>query len=168
MSSLQRLSLILDPNWQEPDGSLLDWSALHAHASGIKSLKLHCTFAHRLVTLDKDASDFRHFCTKASNLQQLSVSGIAIQSGMPRYSAHERMPTQPGYLTHFLVCLRELAMESTVTDKYSGLLAHSACTEGSQARGSHNIFTLFRHRRTPIKKGQRARLETATCEEHCR
>ena len=114
MELLQRLSLILDPNWMEPNNSLLDWSALHAHAAGIKSLRLHCTFQHRLFALEEDESDFRHFCTKSSNLQQLSISGIAIQSGMPSYSAHERMPAQPGYLTHFLVCLRGPALDESL------------------------------------------------------
>lgn len=168
MSSLQSLGLILDPDWEERRGSLIDWSALHSQAAGIKSLKLHCTFLHMLFALDKDASDFRQFCTKASSLQQLSISGIAIQSGMPSYSAHERMPDQPGYLTHFLVCLRELAMKSIVTDKWPGLLAYRAYIEGSQAGGSHDSFPLSTRGGTPIEKGQRATLETAACEEHCR
>jgi len=111
--SLQRLSLILDPDEENPDHSLLDWSVLHAHASGIKSLKVHCKTQHRLFALDQDASDFRHFCAKASSLQQLSISGIAIQPSMPRYSAFESMPAEPGFLAHFLVCLRLSRLRET-------------------------------------------------------
>ena len=116
MDTLQRLSLILDPNWENPDHSLLDWSALHAHASGIKSLKVHCKRQHRLFALDQDASDFRHFCAKASSLQQLSISGIAIQPSMPIYSAFESMPAEPGFLPHFIVtlCLRLSRLRETL------------------------------------------------------
>jgi hypothetical protein len=79
MSSLQRLSLVLDPLFEEFEGTLLDWSILHAYASGLKCLKLHCNHVKTLFPSDQDASDFRRFCTKASSLQQLSVSGVEIQ-----------------------------------------------------------------------------------------
>lgn len=98
MDSLQRLSLILDPNWVGPDGSLFDWSTLHAHAAGIKSLKVHCTFQHRLLAINQTGSCFRHFFTKASSLQQLSISGMALQPSLPKY--------WHCYLDHLLVCLR--------------------------------------------------------------
>lgn len=101
MDSLQRLSLILDPNWVGADGTLFEWSTLHAHAAGIKGLKVHCTSQHRQFVLNRDASDFRHFCTKASSLQKLSISGIAIKSNPPIFPAFE---TGPGSLANVLVC----------------------------------------------------------------
>jgi len=104
MSSLQRLSLVLDPIFEGFEGTLLDWSTLHAHASGLKCLKVHYNDAIPLLPSDQDALDFRHFCTKASNLQQLSVSGVDIQ---PKAStAGDRLNS----LAYFLVylCLRLL------------------------------------------------------------
>ena len=98
MDSLQRLSLILDPDLVGPDGSLFDWSILHAHAAGIKSLKVHRTSPHRLISVYQNGSSFRHFFTKASSLQQLSISGIALEPSLLRY--------WPCSLAHLLVCLR--------------------------------------------------------------
>lgn len=103
LGSLQRLGLILDPNWVGPHDSLFDWSTLHAHAAGIKSLKVHGTSQHRQFALNQDIYDFRHFCIRASSLQQLSVSGVAIQPCLPRYSAFEN---EPSSLAHLLVCPR--------------------------------------------------------------
>ena len=99
LDSLQRLSLILDRSW---DGSFFNWTALYAQAAGIKSLRVQCTSEHRLLSHDQDASDFRHFCTKASSLQQLSLSGITIQSSMPIFSAFENGAHSLAYL---IVCL---------------------------------------------------------------
>lgn len=73
MDSLQRLHLVLDPHWDDPDNILLDWSALHAYAHKAKSLKVHCIWNQRLFALGLEGSDFRHFCKKASALQQISM-----------------------------------------------------------------------------------------------
>ena len=105
MHSLQRLHLVLDPHWDEPDDRLLDWSALDVYAHKVKSLKVHCTWNHELFALGLEGSDFRHFCKKASALQQISISGITIQP-MPRYSTFGSMPDEPGFLLYFVVRLQ--------------------------------------------------------------
>jgi hypothetical protein len=139
MDSLQHLSLVLDTI----DDSLLDWSALHAQASGIKSLKMHCTSQHRLFALDEDASDFRRFCTKASGLQQLSISGITLRPSVSRYDGSD-FEIESGSLTHLLVCLRLSQLSGiTMTNRYTGLLAHGTCFKGSQARCVLFCFRAF-------------------------
>jgi hypothetical protein len=100
MGSLQRLNLNLNPTLGNPYGTLFDWSTLYNHASGIRSLKVHCTYIRTVFPAEKDASYFCLFCIKATNLQQLSISGVDIQ---PRCTVFDRENGSPARL---LVSLR--------------------------------------------------------------
>jgi hypothetical protein len=79
MSSLQRLRLYDNPSWQAPYDDLLDWTALYACASAIQCLRLEFNNIERPFPSTKTASDSGRFCSSASNLQQLSITGIEVE-----------------------------------------------------------------------------------------
>jgi hypothetical protein len=70
---------------------VFDWSSFQTYASTILSMKL--PFGELLSS--SIASDLQHFCTHASSLQQLSISGVEVLSDFCE---------MPGGLQPFLVC----------------------------------------------------------------
>ena len=99
LSTLERVSLTLDANLDQPQG-LLDWSTLHQSASVMKSLKVRYYWMQPPYPSDENVSEFRRFCKNALSLEQLSVSGIYVPMYKPPGDKYIH-----GSLEQFLVSL---------------------------------------------------------------
>lgn len=97
LKSLPQIFLTLTADFGRPDDGLFHWSTLHAHASSVKCAKVYYHSWLQPFPSSKMASDFWKFCTSASDLEQLSMSGIEVQ--------HEATlsGSKPGSLEHLLV-----------------------------------------------------------------
>jgi hypothetical protein len=119
MTCLQRLTLYLDAGFEAPYEDLLDWTALHACASTIQCLVLQYRGLKPLFPSDTIASEFRQFCSIATNLQQLSFSGIDIEP--------DSWTSSPGNLGHFLVTLVSRLLSDTVSLTKIHRIAYIQC-----------------------------------------
>jgi hypothetical protein len=106
MNSLQRLALYIDADFEAPYEGLLDWTALQTCASAIQCLKVQYRGLNPLFPSHKIASDFRRFCNIATNLQQLSFSGIDVEP--------DSWVSSSGNLGHFLVNLHSRFLPGTM------------------------------------------------------
>jgi hypothetical protein len=77
-------------------GVMFDWSALQAHASAIKYLRVEYGEVMPALPTQKSESDFARFCRSAVNLEQLSMSWIDIDP-----DSHEGPSLLP--IVYFLV-----------------------------------------------------------------
>lgn len=89
----RRVALVLEGD--DDDGSTFDTSWFYEYASTITSMKLQVHPCSELSWFSK-ASEFRQFCNRALDLQQLSMSGIEVRPSLWE---------QPEGLKPFLVCL---------------------------------------------------------------
>lgn len=95
LDSPERISLWLCPQ-MDGSGVMFDWSALQAHASAIKYLRVEYGEVMPALPTQKSESDFARFCRSAVNLEQLSMSWIDIDP-----DSHEGPSLLP--IVYFLV-----------------------------------------------------------------
>jgi hypothetical protein len=78
LKPLIRLSLTLGSQFDDPS-SLLDWSALQAHASTLQCLRVEYTWPE--IPFSESQSEFAQFCKASLNLDILAMSGVRVGSG---------------------------------------------------------------------------------------
>jgi hypothetical protein len=78
LKPLTRLSLTLGSDFRF-HFSLLDWSALQAHASALKNLRMEYTWPE--IPFSSFQSGFAQFCKAALSLKTLAISGVAVGNG---------------------------------------------------------------------------------------
>jgi hypothetical protein len=72
---LERISLALDPDLSCND-IVLDLSALEAHASTLRYLRVEIHTLQSLFPTEGSITAFERFCDSAVNLEQLAISGL--------------------------------------------------------------------------------------------
>jgi hypothetical protein len=78
LKPLVRLSLTLGSDFTDLS-SLLDWSAIQAHASALQYLRMEYTWPE--LPFSKFQSGFAQFCKAALNLKLLAISGVKVGDG---------------------------------------------------------------------------------------
>jgi hypothetical protein len=81
LNSLERFSLALDPDLSCTD-NLLDWSALEAHASTLKYLRVEAQCLHSWFPTEDSIAAFERVCDIAINLEQFAISGVDEYEGL--------------------------------------------------------------------------------------
>jgi hypothetical protein len=106
LKPLVRLSLTLGSHFDVPS-SLLDWSALHAHASTLQYIRVEYTWPE--LQFSEFHSGFSQFCKASLNLELLSTSGVTVGDG-------------DDDIVHFLVRNRMNAVtKNSETDSFIGM-----------------------------------------------
>jgi hypothetical protein len=78
LKPLVRISLTIG-SYDDNLSSLLDWSALQAHASTLQYLRVEYTWPE--LPFSKFQSGFAQFCKASLNLQLLAISGVTVGDG---------------------------------------------------------------------------------------
>lgn len=134
LSPMVRLSLTLGSDFNLPS-SLLDWSALQAHAPALQCLRIKYTWPE--LPFSKFQSGFAQFCKAALSLKLLAISGVTVGNG-------------DDDIAQFLVGNHmETVLANIRTDSYTDIHRCPTLAESPRAHCRHGRAQRYRVSTTP-------------------